>query len=156
MFMATIVIWCVAFGSYLLFAGTVSFNELVTGAMVATLVTAWAYLISDSARRRFSAHREQIVPTLRALGSLGPASLRTTAVLIGVTLRGGSPGRATRNRLRFGVDDDPAARSRRALAVLGASLAPDRFVVNLDQRRSEAVMHAVASAERESDPEWLQ
>ena len=154
--MATIVIWCVAFGSYLIFAGTISVNELITGAVAATLAAAWAYVISDCARRRFGAHREQIVPTLRAIAGLGPATLRTAAVLIGAALHGGSPGRALRGPLRFGVCDDPAARSRRALAVLCASLAPDRFVVHLDHRRSEAVMHAIDGAERQSDPEWLQ
>jgi hypothetical protein len=156
MFMTTIVIWCVAFGSYLLFAGTISFDELITGAVVATLAAAWAYLISDCSRRRFSAHREQIIPALRTIAGLGPATLRTALILARVAMRGGTPGRAMRSRLRFGVCDDPAARSRRALAVLGASLAPDRFVVHLDHRRSEAVMHAIARAERQSDPEWLQ
>lgn len=154
--MATIVIWCVAFGSYLLFAGTVSANELITAAAVAALASAWAYLISDCARQRFGAQHEQIVPALRALAGLAPATLRTALVLSRVATHGGTPGRALRNPLRFGVDDDPAARSRRALAVLGASLAPDRFVVHLDRRRSEAVMHAIAQADRVSDPEWLQ
>jgi hypothetical protein len=154
--MATIVIWCVAFGSYLLFAGTISFNEVITGALAATLAAAWAYLVSSCSRRRFGAHLEQIAPGFRAAASLGPATLRTSAVLARVAVRGGSPGRAARNALRFGVCDDPAARSRRALAVLGASLAPDRFVIHLDHRRSEAIMHAIDRAERESDPEWLQ
>lgn len=154
--MATIVIWCVAFGSYLIFAGTISVNELITSAVVATLAAAWAYLISGCARRRFGAHREQIVPTLRAVAGLGPATLRTAAVLTSTALRSGSPGRALRSPLRFGVCDDPAARSRRALAVLCASMAPDRFVVHLDHRRSEAVMHAIDGVERQSDPEWLQ
>jgi hypothetical protein len=156
MSMATVVIWCVGFGSYLIFAGTVSFDELITGAAVATLATAWAYLISGCARRRFGASREQIVPALRAIAGLAPATLRTAAILTGAALRGGSPGRALRSPLRFGVWDDPAARSRRALAVLCASLAPDRFVVHLDQGRSEAVMHAIGRAEREVNPEWLQ
>jgi hypothetical protein len=154
--MATLVIWCVAFGSYLLFAGTISFNELITGAGVATLVAAWSYLISECSRRRFGAHREQIAPVLRALAGLGTATLRTAIVLTGVAVRGGSPGRALRSPLRFGLCDDPAARSRRALAVLCASLAPDRFVVHLDHRRREAIMHAITHAKRESDPEWLQ
>jgi hypothetical protein len=154
--MATIVMWCVAFASYLIFAGTTDSDELVTGVVVATLAAGWAYLISDCSRRRFGAHREQIMPVLRAIAGLGPATLRTAAVLTRAGLRGGSPGRAARSPLRFGLEDDPAARSRRALAVLGASLAPDRFVTYLDWRRSEAVMHAIDKAERQSDPEWLQ
>lgn len=154
--MATIVIWCVAFGSYLLFAGTISVNEVITGGVVATLAAAWAYLMSDCSRRRFSAHGEQIVPCLRAIGGLGPATVRTAAVLARAALRGGSPGRAGRGPFHFGLDDDPAARSRRALAVLCASLAPDRFVVHLDRRRNDAVMHAVVHTERQPDPEWLQ
>jgi hypothetical protein len=156
MFMTTTVVWCLAFGSYLIFAGTISFNELITAALVATLSAAWAYLIAACSRRRFSAHREQIFPVLCAIGSLGPATLRTGAALTHAVLRGGSPGRAVRSPLRFGMCDDRAARSRRAVAVLGASLTPDRFVVHLDHRRSEAVLHTIYSAERVLDPEWLQ
>jgi hypothetical protein len=154
--MTTIVIWCVAFGSYLIFAGTISFNEVSTGAVVAALAAAWAYLISDRSRQRFGARREQVAPALRAVAGLGPATLHTAAILTRAGLHGGSPGRALRSPLRFGLEDDPGARSRRALAVLCASLAPDCFVVHLDHRRSEAVMHAIDRAERESDPEWLQ
>jgi hypothetical protein len=154
--MATFVIWCLAFGAYLLFAGTLSLDELITGAVLATLAAAWARTISACSWQRFAAAREQIMPVVRALGGVFPATLRTFAILLAVVVRGSSPGRAMATRFSFGLAEDPRQRSRRAIAVLCASLAPDRFVVNVERARAEALIHGIEPGGRELDPGWLE
>ncbi len=154
--MNSIVMWCVAFGSYLLFAGTISFSELLTGVGLATLAVLFAHVVRENSRRRFSAAREQIRPLLRAVGDILPATGRTGAVLAAVVVCGGSPGRSMRSRFRFGLAEDPRQRTRRGLAVLCASLAPNRFVVDVERARGEALTHAVDRSSAEADPEWLQ
>lgn len=156
LFTLAIVIWCVAFGTYLLLACTISLSELLTAFAVAVLAVLWAHLIRSNSRRRFSAGREQIVPGLRAFAGLFPATLRTAAILGKVAIRGGSPGCLVRSRFEFGRSENPRQRTRRALAVLCASLAPDRFVVAVERRRSEALIHAIDDSRGETDPEWLQ
>jgi hypothetical protein len=153
--MTNVVIWCFAFGIYLLLAGTISANELITAGVLASLATAWAYLIRQSGCLQFTADREQILPVLGAVAGLLPATVRTGARLLSVSWRGGSPGRSERWRFHFGSADDPRARTRRALAVFCASLAPNRFVVHVDPTRNEALMHGIDGAPSERDTAWL-
>lgn len=154
--MTSVGIWCFAFGSYLLFAGTISLSELLTGFVAAMLAAFWALLIRASSRHRFEARREQIPPVLRASVGIFPATLRTAAVLGKVAVSGGSPSRSMRSRFRPGPSEDPREQSRRAIAVLCASLAPNRFVVNAERRRGEALLHSIDRSNSELDPEWLQ
>lgn len=155
--MTTLVIWCSAYVTYLIFAGTLSADELGVAAVLASLSALWAYALRENSRRRFSAAWADIPPVLKALGGLYPAAARTGAVLLRTVARGGSPGRARPRRFRFGPADEARERGRRALAVLCASLAPDRFVVNVERGRSEALLHAVTGrTDRPPDPEWLE
>ena len=154
--MISIVIWCLAFGSYLLFAGTISMSELLTGVVVAIAAAVWASLIRASSRLHFEARPQQIPPAIRALAALLPATMRTAAVLGKVAAHGGSPSRSMRSRFRPGESEDRRERSRRAIAVLGASLAPNRFVVNAERGRGEALLHSIDRSDDEPDPEWLQ
>lgn len=150
-----LLVWCFVFGTYLIFAGTLSVSELLTGVVVSALATVWAGLISASPARRFSAAKEQIRPALVAVAALFMATVRTGGVLAKVAVRGGSPGRSVRSRFRFGPREDPRARSRRAIAVLCASLAPNRFVVEVERSRGEALLHAVDMSAAPNS-EWLQ
>lgn len=111
-------VWCLGLGSYLLFVGTLSVSELLTGFVVATLAAPWADVIHATSLLHFSPAREQIAPVLRALAALFPATMRTGAVLGKVAICGGSPGRSIRNRFQFGVGEDPGQRTRRALVAL--------------------------------------
>jgi multisubunit Na+/H+ antiporter MnhE subunit len=151
----SIVIWCLALGTYLLFAATISVSELLAGFIVAALAALWAHVIHASSVRRFSPAREQIAAVLRALAAIFPATVRTSAVLSKVAICGGAPGRSMRSRFRIGFGEDPGQRTRRALIVLCASLAPNRFVVDVERGRGEALMHAIDRLGGEPDPEWL-
>jgi hypothetical protein len=55
---------------------------------------------------------------------------------------------------RTGGIDDPAARTRRAIAVLAASLAPDRFVVRAAALEGRVILHDISDNSR-PDSEWL-
>jgi Na+/H+ ion antiporter subunit len=151
-----IIIWCLAFGSYLLFAGTVSVTELVTGLALGVFAASWATLIRENSRPRFGAAREQVAPLLSALAALWPATVRTGSVLCKVAVCGGALGRSIRARFKPGSRAQPRQCMRRALAVLCASLAPNRFVVDLERGRGEALLHAIDGSSEQADPEWLQ
>jgi hypothetical protein len=138
--MTRIAIWCFACVIYLVFAGSLGTHELVVAAVLATLSTLWARAIRENSRRQFSAAREQVAPLLRAIGDLFPATLRSGAALLKAAARSGSPGRALSCRFHFGLDDEPRQRSRRAFSVLCASLAPNRFVINIERGRAEAII----------------
>jgi hypothetical protein len=105
---------------------------------VAILAAIWAHVIHATSLIRFSPAREQIAPVLGALAAVFPATVRTGAVLGQVAICGGSPGRSMRSRFQFGVGENPGQRMRRALVVLCASLAPNRFVVDVERGRGEA------------------
>lgn len=153
--MSGIVIWCVAFAIYLLFAGTVSRNELITATVLAVLCAVWSYAAREISRERFSASRRQIMPILRAVANVLPATVRTGVILLKAIVSRPTPGRAVQNSFQSGAENDPDDRSRRAIALLCASLAPDRFVVSAE-RGVKALLHTVEPQRAELDPEWLQ
>jgi len=153
--MVNLLIWCIAFAIYLLFAGTISVTELMAAGVLASLAAAWAHAIRQCSRRPFSVASEQIMPVLRAVAGLFPATLRTCATLLKAVAAGGSPGRALRCRFEFGMAEDPRARTRRAVAVLCASLAPDSFVVTADRAKGEVLIHSIDRSGRHRDPGWL-
>jgi multisubunit Na+/H+ antiporter MnhE subunit len=150
------VTWCLSLGTYLLFAGTISLTEFLAGLACATVLTGWARVIRRHSGRHFVAAREQIWPVLAALADLVPATGHTGIVLAKAAIAGGSPGCSRRFRFRFGADDDPSDRTRRAIAILIASLAPNRFVVDAERNRGFALMHAIDGSQGETDAEWLQ
>lgn len=153
--MATIVLWAAAFAVYLLFAGTVSLHELVTACVMASLASLWGYALREVSGERFAASLGQIPPMLRTLAGLPVATGRTGAILIAAAATGSIIGRAVRTRIEPGPRYDPAGRSRRALAVLAASLAPPRFVVAFERGRAEAILHAIERVDAPPDPKWL-
>jgi multisubunit Na+/H+ antiporter MnhE subunit len=150
------VIWCLAFGVYLVFAGTVSLDEMATAVVVASLAALWAAVIRHASEQVFAFRRDAVAVVLRVLGNLIPATLQTFAQLLAAATFDQSPGRAQVTQFRFGTNDEPGERMRRAIAVLAASLTPDRFVVRIERDRNEALIHRVGRADGAPDPQWLQ
>lgn len=154
-----LVIWGLSFICYLVVAGTISFNELATAFALASLATLWAVIIRRSSVQRFAWRNDAIVPMLRALADLFPATLRTfarSARSLAAATAGRSPGHTVGTPFHFGARDDPRERSRRAIAVLFASMTPDRFVVRLEAERDAALVHHVGPPGGEPDARWLQ
>lgn len=147
--------WLGTLALYLLLAGEAGIHEVATGIVMAGLATAWAWRIHNHAKRQFRFSRAHLAPWGRALAGLGPATLRTGAVLARAILLGTRPGHAHRRPFRRGPEDEPAERARRAGALLLASLAPDSFVLRADPGRDEALIHALGETPPPTDPRWL-
>jgi hypothetical protein len=161
--MSIVLIWCASFAIYLLFAGQVSLHEVATGVVLASFVTAWARIIRAASQRHFSFLPGFLWPLGCGLGQLFPAAFATGRVLARVAFLGGRAGHAETHDFLPGASDDGPGhslgqsvdRARRACAVLLASCAPDRFVVNIDRDSSAVLIHAIVPGERELDPQWL-
>jgi multisubunit Na+/H+ antiporter MnhE subunit len=153
--MTAFAIWCLAFAVYLLFAGTVSFNELVTSLLLAGAASLWAYVIRRVSSVRFAASWDGARHFLRALTTIPLAIARTALVFAKVIVKGGEPGRAHANPFFQGATS-AGERTRHAAAVLGASLTPDRFVVTVNREHDTALVHEIVGDERELDHRWLQ
>jgi hypothetical protein len=153
--MASLVIWCIAYGTYLAFAGNISISECITGLAVAGLMTVWATVIRRSSPDRFEASWQLVRHVLRAIAAVPPAAVRTGLAFFRNVVAGASPGRAHRDPFRFG-GDNAIDRSRRAIAVLCASLAPDRFVVSVRRDDEVALTHYVVRRDHDPDPRWLE
>lgn len=152
---ATISAWLVAFAGYLLFAGSLSANELATSAVLACGTTAWMLVIRGCTRRHFAFSTAHVHVWLKTFGAAMPASARVLAVLARTDACGGSPGRAVEVPFVRGNEGAPRQRARRATAVLTASLAPDRFVVRAEPDHERVLIHAIVSPRAMRDPRWL-
>lgn len=153
--MYLILIGCFSFALYILFAGETSASELVTGGVLAVLSTLWVSLIRRASGVLFRFSRGLIGPVLVGVLHIIPAVARTGAVFLRVAMAGRSPGFARLNDFDAGVREHPEDRTRRAVAVLLASLAPDRFVVQVEYRRREVMIHSIVPDPEEADARWL-
>lgn len=172
--MSIVLIWCAAFASDLLFAGQISWHEIVTGIVLASLATAWMRTIRRASQRPFRFSAELLRPLARALGKLVPATFATGAVLVRVAGLGHRAGDAEVHDFEYGAPDDSDGsiestdllaaegrlrqavdRARRALALLLVSYAPDRFVVNVEAHSGTVLIHVIVPSRREPDPRWL-
>ncbi|MGN6314602.1 MAG: hypothetical protein ACTHMO_12705 [Rhodanobacteraceae bacterium] len=152
--LAAIVAWCLAFAGYLLFAGKFSVHEFETAAVLAAGAVLWTFLIRRCAPRRFALSRLDALVWLKVIGAAAPATLRVFGALARVAVVGGSPGREGIARFLRGAENDPRDRTRRANAVLAASLAPDSFVVRARPRHEGALLHTILPP-RARDARWL-
>jgi hypothetical protein len=157
--MTVVLIWCATLAIYLLFAGQISWHETLTGIVLASLSTTWRLIIRSASQRHFKFLSDFLRPLGRGFGQLFPASLATAGVLVRVAFAGGAASHTEIHDFVSGASGGACARSvdraRRALAVLLASCAPDRFVFNVDRESGTVLIHAIVPAERELDPQWL-
>lgn len=153
--MTIIPIWCVSFALYLLFAGEISRHEITTGLVLAGLATVWTRLTRRTSPRNFALSYELANPLLRGLMRLLPATLATGVALLRIAAGGGPAGRFDSDDFDYGTPENAADRARRAFAVLLASFAPDRFVIDVRGRSWSVLTHVIVSSQREPDPRWL-
>ena len=151
---AAIATVCFSFAVYLLFAGTISANELVVAAVLASLTALWAHLIRTLARRRFAITAELLVHTFRGVADLLVGTCRAVPPVLMAVTSGASASRFQFSQFQYGRPDDPGDAARRAGSVLLASLAPDRFVIDLGTSR--VLLHQFGRRDQEGDPRWLQ
>ena len=144
------------FGVYLLFAGTLSLSEVVTGALLGTVGAAGTGLLTRISPRHFAFSPGHIRVWSRAFRSVPPGTARTGIALAASLLRlHNVSGRADTQPFGPGRTDAPADRARRATAVLATSLAPNTFVLNIPLQRHEALLHGIDGETPQTNPEWL-
>ena len=142
--------------AYLLFAGTLSLSEVVTGAVLGAISAAAAVLLRRLSGRHFAFSTVHIRVWGRALRGVPTATARTGIALAAPFLRlHASSGRADTQPFRPGRTDAPADRARRATVVLATSLAPNTFVLNIPLQRHEALLHGIDGEAPQTNPEWL-
>ncbi len=147
-------IFCVLFGFYLLFAGTVSATEVGAGLAATAMVTAFATVVHRGRTRRL-----RLVPQarllLRPLWGVVADSGRVGIVLARAVLRrpAGQAGQVVRQAFRQG-GETPADAGRRGMVVLAASLAPNGYVLHIPAGEDAMVMHRLAPVPPSPDREW--
>ena len=143
-------------GAYLLFAGQASTDEVVAAVLCAIAATALSIVLRRYAER---AYRFRGVPWLAVLGrpaaALLPDAWRVGRVLARAALRG--PGAAQGawmwQDFRHGGESAEDA-ARRALVTLGASFAPNAYVLQLPDTRDAILLHRLAERAPSPDREW--
>jgi multisubunit Na+/H+ antiporter MnhE subunit len=122
-------------------------NELLAGAGAAALAAAFAELASYQAATRFRMRAEWAVPALALPGQIA----RDTLIVFGALWRrlahGIEPASGFREiPARFGDDSDEGV-TRRVLLVGGRSMAPNTFVLGIDQDRDVMIVHQLVASE---------
>jgi hypothetical protein len=138
------VVWAVLFGLYMLFAGSLSLTEAGTGAVCAGLGALWWARAGRTGGTHFSGWTRSLRPVWDALLAMPGATARVGGRLVGAALRGGPPGSVAYRRdadSAWATADTPA---ERALGLIGASLAPDTYVLRENGGDGGIVEHSLS------------
>ena len=136
--MRVVLTWATLFGLYLLLTGQASLDETIAAALVATIGAALSVAVRVGSGQAFSLPpRAWLYPTAKAVGAVPKEIAMVTWQLMrrhpGTGILEGETVQST------GQD----AESERAVQVLAASFAPNRYVVGLTQG-NKLLMHRFA------------
>lgn len=148
-------VFAVSAGVYLLLAGQLSGTELLTAGIVAVAFTLLAVVLRLRHDRQVRLPWPPARALLHPLASLLLDSGRVGLMLLRAILRGpaGVSGTVSQQPFRRG-GRDPRDAGRRALVILGTSLAPNGFVLDLPPDEENLLMHRLAPAASSRDKEW--
>ena len=145
-----------AFGFYLLLAGALGVEQLISAAVMTVVAIAWSTVLRvKGGPQRYAFGWAHAGPWARAVARIPSDTMRIGSALVKAVLVGGSPGRAANPSFRYGVADDPIEAARRATAVMAGSLTPDTFVVDIEPGEASALCHKIAHTPAPANPEWL-
>jgi len=147
--------WAVCGGAYLLFCGQFSTEDFAAAAGCGLTGALWTMAIRRAAPFQFRVEKAAVNAGLRAAAGLPWATLRVAAKLLETIAKGGE-GAMTTAPFFAGRQDDPADAGRRAVAVLGVSLAPDSFVIRLPEGENQIHAHALVKKAGGADARWGQ
>lgn len=134
-------------------AGEISTVEVVAALVCSGLGTAVALGLITIARRRFR-FRPAPDAVLRPWAALVPETFAVGQQLIAATIRlVDQRGGFVRQPFDPGETDDPTDAGRRAVAVLGISLAPRSFAVRGD-RSDTMILHTLPERSASPDRRW--
>ncbi len=143
--------WLTLFALYMLFAGKASRAELSAAALVAVASSAFAVYVYQQGHRPMRLR----APFPYLFWRVGLALARDTVKAGGALFRAalGAPVKGVIQRQPFDTrDDSPEQVGRRALVILGLSIAPNGFV--LEETGDSLLLHRLVPAAPEQDPEW--
>ena len=148
-------LWIVFLGLYLFFAAPVSSSELVAGVPSAAALTAFALLYRRAEERRMNLRAPWLRVIFRSLGSVPGDVLRVGRMLIGSLWHAPERqvGIASHQPFRQG-DDTATDAARRAMVVLGTSLAPNGFVLMMPEGSETMVLHRLVLTPPRAEREW--
>lgn len=148
-------VWIVLVAFYFLFAGEISLTEMAAGLPTAAIAAAYALALRHS-----EAHRLRLsAPWLRVIGkpllSVFPDALRVGRVLLRALWRRpeGQLGVIARQPFDHG-GEDAASAGRRALVILGTSLAPNGYVLSSAEEMDALVLHRLVPVPPSPGREW--
>lgn len=138
---------------YLLLAGSIDAVEATAASIGAVAGTALAVSLSLVSHQRFA----WTVPgraIVRPLAALAPDAWSVGRTLLTIILRGSRPHEGDFARQSFDPgQDDAASATRRAVVVLGMSLAPRSYVVR-GERTDELLLHSLPRKAPSADIHW--
>ena len=150
---AILCVWACLFATYLLFAGQLSADEAVAGAVCAAAAVLWWVRARRASARAFAFDVGSWAAAGRACRKLPGTTLTVAGVLLRALVHR-ETGQVTHWLFAHGQRADPFDSGRRAVVVLAASIAPDGFVVRTPMERGEIVVHTFPSGETSRDPRW--
>lgn len=149
----TLTAWVALAGFYLLFAGQISVTEIIAGVPATLACAGFAVLLHGAQSRRLRLRAPWPRMVLMPLAALLPDVAKVGGVLVRALWRrpSGTVGVVSRQPFRHGGDGDAG---RRALSTLGLSLAPNGYVLTIPDGQDAMVLHRLAPAAADPDPEW--
>ena len=141
-------------GFYLFLAGSLGTVEIVSALVCCTLGTTLAVGLSLVAKTHFTL-RPAPRAILRPLASALPEFLTVGRELVGVALRGAGRhhGDYVHQPFDFGADT-PSEAGRRAVTLIGVSLAPRTFVVRGNRADDSILLHGFPAKPVSPDRRW--
>ncbi len=139
---------------YFLLAGEVSTSETLAGAVVVVLGSSYAVALGKGASLSMAMQWRAIPALARATGTILPDTVRVGRVLLAVVLarRPGREGLVREQPFRYG-GDDPEDAGRRGVVITALSLAPNGYVVGIDEG-GDMLLHRLAAAPPSGEREW--
>jgi multisubunit Na+/H+ antiporter MnhE subunit len=137
--------WVLMMSFWVVIDDSINTDELLAGAGAAVLAALLVELVSYQAATRFRMRIEWLVPALSLPGQVVRDTVIVYRALWRRLVRGEQPPSAFLEvPARFG-DDTPEGVTRRTLLVGGTSVAPNTFVLGLDQDRDVMVVHRLVA-----------
>jgi hypothetical protein len=148
-------LWIVFLGLYLLFAAPVSSSELIAGVPAAAAITAFALIYRRAEKRQMDLRAPWLPVILRSLAAIPGDILRVGVALAGSLWRARAAhvGIPAHQPFHHGEQTAQDA-ARRAMVVLGTSLAPNGYVLMMPQGSETMVLHRLVLTPPRADKEW--
>lgn len=153
-----VVVWLAAAGSYVLFAGQFSPDELGAAALCGLCAAFWSSSLNRAAFIQFRFERGTLAAAIRAIAGLPAATVRVAVALFRVLVTRKTAktwfAQTVGEPFIHGLRLNPADAGRRATAILARSLAPDSFIVRTPEGREEIEVHNLLGAPAMKSARW--